>query len=245
MLLPSLVVSRFATMPPGLVTGLLLIDIGESFGLAVGVTAQVRTAASIVGVLSALLISALSLRFRAKSLLVGGLLLLVASTVGCTWAPDFSVLIVIYALTGMAGSLVGPMAFTLVADHFPFEQRANALSWIIAGMSASNLIGAPIIGYISGFAGWRGSFLWFVLPVSLFGLFLAVRFVDNGQTLESEGAGRVSWGVSRGSSLTLLRSHASPAPPSSPLLTWRWSPTPPPSTGNGSASRRPTPPSSS
>ena len=181
MVLPSLVISRFATMPPGLLTGLLLIDIGESFGLAVGVTSQVRTAASIVGVLSALLISALSLRFRPKSLLVGGLVLLVASTVGCILAPDFSVLLVIYALTGMAGSLVGPMAFTLVADHFPSEQRANALSWIIAGMSASNLIGAPIIGYISGFGGWRGSFLWFVLPVSLFGLFLAVKFIPSGQ----------------------------------------------------------------
>jgi DHA1 family inner membrane transport protein len=168
-------------MPPNFLTGLLLIDIGASFGLAVGVTGQIRTAASIVGVLSALLISALSLRFRSKSLLVGGLGILIASTVGCALAPSFTVLLVIYALTGMAGSLVGPMAFTLVAEHFPPEQRTNALSWIITGMSAANLIGAPIIGYISGFVGWRGSFLWFVLPVSLLGLFLAVRFIPSGQ----------------------------------------------------------------
>jgi DHA1 family inner membrane transport protein len=181
MVLPSLVISRFATMPPNFLTGLLLIDIGASFGLAVGVTGQIRTAASIVGVLSALLISALSLRFRSKSLLVGGLGILIASTVGCALAPSFTVLLVIYALTGMAGSLVGPMAFTLVAEHFPPEQRTNALSWIITGMSAANLIGAPIIGYISGFVGWRGSFLWFVLPVSLLGLFLAVRFIPSGQ----------------------------------------------------------------
>jgi len=119
MVLPSLVISRFATMPPGFLTRLLLIDIGESFGQAVGVTGQIRTAASIVGVLSALLISALSLRFRPKSLLVGGLGILVASTVGCALAPSFTVLLAVYALTGMAGSLVGPMAFTLVAEHFP------------------------------------------------------------------------------------------------------------------------------
>ncbi len=110
MFLPSLVISRFATMPPGLLTGLLLIDIGASFGQAVGVTGQIRAAASIVGVLSALLISALSLRFRSKSLLVGGLGILIASTVGCALAPSFSVLFTIYSLTGMAGSLVGPMA---------------------------------------------------------------------------------------------------------------------------------------
>jgi DHA1 family inner membrane transport protein len=181
MILPSLVISRFATMPPGFLTGLLLIDIGDSFGQAVGVTGQIITAASIVGVLSALLISALSLRFRPKSLLVGGLGVLVVSTVGCALAPSFSVLLVVYALTGMAGSLVGPMAFTLIAEHFPSDQRANAISWVITGMSAANLIGAPIIGYISRFVGWRGSFLWFVLPVSLFGLFLAVKFIPSGQ----------------------------------------------------------------
>ena len=181
MVLPSLVISRFATMHPGFLTGLLLIDIGESFGMAVGVTGQIRTAASIVGVLSALLISALSLRFKPKSLLVGGLGILVVSTVGCALAPSFSVLLIVYALTGMVGSLVGPMAFTLVAEHFHPEQRTNAISWIITGMSAANLIGAPIIGYISGFTGWRGSFLWFVLPVSLVGLFLAVRFIPSGQ----------------------------------------------------------------
>ena len=181
MILPSLVISRFATMPPGFLTGLLLIDIGDSFGQTVGVTGQIRTAASIVGVISALLISALTLRFKPKSLLVGGLVILVASTVGCALAPSFSVLLVVYALTGMAGSLVGPMAFTLIAEHFPSDQRANAISWVITGMSAANLIGAPIIGYISGFVGWRGSFLWFALPISLFGLFLAVKFIPSGQ----------------------------------------------------------------
>jgi predicted MFS family arabinose efflux permease len=181
MVLPSLVFSRFATMPPGILTGLLLIDIGNTFGLAVGITGQVSTAASIVGVLSALLIGALSLRYKPKSLLIVGLSLLAASTAGCVLAPSFPVLFAVYALTGMAGSLVGPMAFTLVAEHFLPEQRTNAISWIIAGMSGAHLIGSPIIGYMSGFVGWRGSFLWFVLPVSLLGLFLAVRFIPSGQ----------------------------------------------------------------
>jgi len=181
MVLPSLVMSRFATMPPGILTSLLLIDIGLSFGQEVWVTGQIRTAASIVGVVSALLISALSLRFKPKSLLLGGLCLLTASTIGCILAPNFSILLIVYAVTGMAGSIVGPMTFTLIADHYPAKQRANAISWIIAGMSGAHLVGAPIIGYISGFVGWRGSFLWYVLPVTILGLFLALRFIPSGQ----------------------------------------------------------------
>jgi DHA1 family inner membrane transport protein len=171
-------------------TGLLLIDIGNTFGQAVGVTGQIRTAANLVGVTSALLISALSLRYKPKYLLLWGLALLVASTVGCALAPSFSFLLAVYALTGMAGSFVGPMALTLVAEHFPSEQRANAVSWIIAGMSASHLIGAPIIGYISGIVGWRGAFLWFVLPVALIGLLLAAKFVPSGKRSNMEDRGR-------------------------------------------------------
>jgi predicted MFS family arabinose efflux permease len=184
MVLPSLVISRFATMPPGILTSLLLIDIGSSFGQEVWVTGQIRTAASIVGVISALMMSAISLRFKPKALLLAGLCLLAASTVGCILAPSFSILLLVYALTGMADSMVGPMAFTLVADHFPSEQRANALSWIIAGMSGAHLIGAPIIGYISGFVGWRGSLLWYVLPISILGLFLAIRFIPSVNRLD-------------------------------------------------------------
>jgi predicted MFS family arabinose efflux permease len=192
MVLPSLVISRFATVSPNILTSLLLIEIGESFGQAVWVTGQMGTASSIVGVISALLIGVLSIRFRPKSLLVGGLVLLVVSTVGCVLAPNFPLLLVIFALTGVAGSIVGPMTFTLVAEHFPYEQRANALSWIIAGMSSAFLIGAPIIGYISDYVGWRGSIIWFVLPVSLFGLLLAVRYIPSRQQVHNVKEGRVN-----------------------------------------------------
>jgi len=189
MLLPSLVISRFATMPPGILTSLLLIDIGLTFRQEVWITGQIRTAASIVGVISALLLSALSLRFKPKSLLLGGLYLLTASIIGCILAPNFSILLIVYALTGMAASIVGPMTFTIVAEQFPAKQRPNAISWIIAGMSGAHLIGAPIIGYISVYVGWRGSFLWYVLPVTLFGLFLAIRFIPTRQTDQVQKGG--------------------------------------------------------
>jgi predicted MFS family arabinose efflux permease len=99
------------------------------------------------------------------------------------------------------------MAFTLIAEHFPSDQRANAISWVITGMSAANLIGAPIIGYISGFVGWRGSFLWFALPVSLFGLFLAVRFIPSGHRSDPGEQGREA-GIMEGFKGVLTNSSA-------------------------------------
>ncbi|MGD2200089.1 MAG: MFS transporter [Candidatus Bathyarchaeota archaeon] len=197
MILPTLVFSRFATMPPGILTGLLLLDIGETFSLTVGIAGQVRSAASVVGVVFALLIGGLSLRFKPKPLLLAGLSILVVSAVGCALAPSFPVLLSAYALTGVVVALVGPMTFTLVADHFPRDQRANAISWIIAGMSGSYLVGAPIIGYISGFVGWRGAFLWFVLPVSLLGLLMAQTFIPSKGRPDLEGQ-RVEAGLLKG-----------------------------------------------
>jgi len=192
LVLPSLVLSRFATMPPTILTGLLLIDIGQTFGLTVGVAGQIRTAAAITGVATALLLGALSVRYKARTLLISGLALLVIFVAGCTFAPSFETLMILFSMTGLAGAVVGPMGFTIVADNFPPEDRANAIGWIIAGMSASNLIGAPIIGYISGFVGWRGAFLFFVLPVSVAGLLFSLKYLPRAPPNPRVAEARVS-----------------------------------------------------
>ncbi len=179
-------------MPPTILTGLLLIDIGQTFGLTVGVAGQIRTAAAITGVVTALLLGALSVRYKARTLLISGLALLVVSVVGCVLAPSFETLMVSFSVSGLAGAVVGPMVFTLVADNFPLEDRANAIGWIIAGMSGSNLIGAPIIGYMSDFIGWRGAFLWFVLPVSVAGLLFSLKYLPRAPPNPRVAEARVS-----------------------------------------------------
>jgi len=173
LLLPSLVFSYFATSPPAILTGLLLIDIGVTFECSVGITGQLNTLSYAAAVVFALLMGVLSVRFTHKSLLLVGLLFLNVSALGCALAPHFNLMLISYSLVGLATAAITPMTFTLIGENFPLERRANAVAWIVAGGSLSYVIGAPIISLIAGYGDWRTAFFGFVLPISLLSLLLA------------------------------------------------------------------------
>lgn len=152
---------------------LFLIDMGNTFHVEVGVMGQVNTAASITAVAFGLLMGFLSVRFKHKPLLLLGLLCMSISALGCFLAPDFTTILMSYALSGVGLAMVLPMTITLVGEHFSLEKRAGAVGWIIAGGSLSYVIGGPIAALVGGLGGWRFSVLWFVLPVFLVSLLLA------------------------------------------------------------------------
>jgi len=171
--LPSLAFSYFATGPLGVLISLLLIDIGETFGVSEGVMGQINTLYSIVAVVIALLMGILSLRFKHKSLLLMGLLFIGISALGCLVAPDFNWMLVSYSLSGLGGAMVSPMCVTMIGEHFPLEKRASAVGWIIAGGALSFVIEAPLIASIAGLGGWRLAIIGFVIPILLTSLLLA------------------------------------------------------------------------
>jgi len=175
LILLSLVISRFAIEGPGILTGLLLIDVGLTFGYSVGVVGQIRTTSSIVAVFFALLMGILSVRFKHKLLLMMGLLLVSISALACSFAPSFDVMLLSYSISGLGIAMVGPMTFALVGEYFALEMRPNAIGWIMTGAAISYLVGSPVIGLLGVFGGWRLAFLVYVLPVPLLTLLLAAK----------------------------------------------------------------------
>jgi predicted MFS family arabinose efflux permease len=171
--LPSIAFSYFATGPLGVVVSLLLIDIGETFGVSEGVMGQTNTLYSIVAVVIALLMGILSLRFKHKSLLLVGLLFISISALGCLVASDFNWMLVSYSLSGLGGAMVSPMCVTLIGEHFPLGKRAIAVGWIVAGGALSYVIGAPIIALTASLGGWRLTIIGFVMPILIASLLLA------------------------------------------------------------------------
>jgi predicted MFS family arabinose efflux permease len=170
--LPSLVISRFSSIPGGIIQSLLLIEMGLTFGLSVGVTGQLGTAGSFAAFISSLLMGILSIRFKNKSLLMTGLLLMSISILGCSQAPSFIILLLFTVLSGLGGAMVMPMTTTLVAKHLPLNKRAGALGLLMATLSVSYLVGSPIINYISEIGGWRLAFLAYALPFPILSLVL-------------------------------------------------------------------------
>lgn len=175
LIFPSLVIARCVVPGPLIVTGLLLIEIGDTFGVSVGVAGQIRTASSILGIIFALLMGALSVRFNHKSLLLTGLLIYSISALGCSFAPNFNVMLIVYSITGLGFAMVVSMVTTLIGELLPVEKRTGAIGWTLAGASLIYLIGTLITNFIAGLGGWRMAFLGFVLPIALLGLLLAIK----------------------------------------------------------------------
>ena len=169
--------SSFASQPSLIITGLLLIDIANTFGSTVGVTGQIRTLSPFIAFITAVILGALSLRFKAKNLLMTGLILLGLSALLCGLSPDFISLLLSYSLSGLGGAMITPMALTLAGTYFPIKARANAISWIVSAQALAYLVGTLIISYLAGLGGWRWAFFWFALPVSLMGFLITFTWL--------------------------------------------------------------------
>jgi predicted MFS family arabinose efflux permease len=179
LILPSLVISRFAVQPPQILLNLLLIDIGISFGCPVGVMGQISTVYSIAAFIAALLMAALSIRFKHKYLLLTGLGLRLIAAIGCAYVPTYNLMAILYVLNGLGTALVAPMTISLTAEPLPREKRASAIGWIISGMALSYVLGSLGINYISAMGGWRLPYLIFIFPVTLISFILVVFSVPS------------------------------------------------------------------
>jgi MFS family permease len=177
--LPSLLLSIFATYPNSVVSILLLVEIGISFDQPVGVMAQMRTLGSVVGFLSAIAMGVLSVRFKPKTLLLAGLLFLGLSSLGSGVAPNVGTLFALYALTGIGTSMVEPMVNTLVAEQYSLGERSKVIGWMGAGGGLSFIIGGSVVGYIALTWGWKTAFLGYAMILPIIGLVFSSRGIPS------------------------------------------------------------------
>jgi predicted MFS family arabinose efflux permease len=191
LILITLMLSSLASMISGMLSGLQLIDIGETFNVTVAIAGQILTFSFVISVIFALLTSILTLRYNHKLLLQIGLAAYVVSAIGCYMAPNFTTMIASYSLTGIGYALTTTMAFTLAADLFPVEKRGAVIGWIVAGQSGSYLVGAFVVPFLQSIGGWRSTFIGYMFPISGLALVLATtsipRNVHGSQTSSQRG----------------------------------------------------------
>jgi len=165
----ALGLSRYAPRGATLVAGVLLIEIGATFGLPVGVVNQINATHSLLSLLTALAMGVLSIRFGMEMLLFVGIGLSMVSAIGCLLAPSFQALFILYSLNGVAWSLIYPMSVALVGELFPQEKRAKALSIIFAIPPIITTFGSTLLGYIGD---WRRAYFFYAIPIAAASLIL-------------------------------------------------------------------------
>ena len=133
LVLATLFLSRFASSTPSIVMTLLLLEIGETFGTPVGVTGQMGTAYSIMGILAAIGMGAVSVGFNHKSLILVGLLVFSVAVLGCGVAPSFSFILVFFGYALLFCHILGGFDHSVLGKRIVAEIIPDPALFINSG----------------------------------------------------------------------------------------------------------------
>jgi predicted MFS family arabinose efflux permease len=179
LLVPAMVIGAMSVSVSNTMLQLFMVDIGSTFNVSVGVASQLATANHIGEFVSALILGALAVRFRYKSLILAGMLLVLFSAIGGFLAPDFATMQIFLAMEGFGTVVFSVMSFTLIGDAFSSQRRSKVVSYLIAALMGTALISLPWSGFLADVAGWRSNFMLQTLPIALAGLALALLTVPS------------------------------------------------------------------
>jgi predicted MFS family arabinose efflux permease len=184
----SFALSRGITNLPSLVISLLLIEVGKTYRVPVGIAGQLNTASSILGIAFAVIMGIVSLRYNHKTLLAYGLLLYAISASLSYFADNFYLLMMFFSLSGVATAMVTPMINALIGELLPIDKRTSVIGWTIAGMALTYLAGALATNYLSSMSGWRMALLLIVTPITLLTLILVFLRIPRIQSYSKNAA---------------------------------------------------------
>jgi predicted MFS family arabinose efflux permease len=103
-------------------------------------------------------------RSQRVMLMSGAIALWSALTAASGLARSFAQLALARIGVGVGEATITPCTHSMVADYFPPQQRARALSLLSVGANLGIVLGYPIGGYIAAHYGWRAAFLAAGLP---------------------------------------------------------------------------------
>ncbi len=98
-------------------------------------------------------------RFGKARIMLACLLLLAATAFLSALATDFTALLILRILAGVACGGSFPVGMALIADIVPLAQRQVAIGRLLAGTISGNLLGAAAAGVIADIINWRGVFV--------------------------------------------------------------------------------------
>jgi MFS transporter, DHA1 family, inner membrane transport protein len=150
-----LALGMFAVGTDTFVVAGVLPEVARSFHVSIGAAGQMTTIyAATTGILAPV-IAALAARVPRKTLLLTGLITFVVSNLGTAIAPTFAVAMVMRALAGAAAAAFSTTATSSATAIVPPERRGAAIAVVIAGLSLSTALGAPLGALIGSLSDWH------------------------------------------------------------------------------------------
>ncbi|MEV0044016.1 MFS transporter [Nocardia rhamnosiphila] len=135
----------------------LLPNIAESLDVSIGSVSYGITVYAVVAAVASPLIAAVFSRRSRTLVLVSGLVLVAAGTVGTALAPNLSWFIAGRAIAALGGAAVVPVVTAVAPEIVAPERRGRALATVGLGFTAATALGAPLATALAAVTNWRFS----------------------------------------------------------------------------------------
>ena len=155
----TLSLGSFAVGTGAYVVAGVLVDIAEDLSVPLATTGHLVTIFALTfAVASPLLVAATSSVAR-RRLIVGALILFALANAAAALVPAFSLLLLARVVAALGAAVFTPVASAFAASLASPEMRGRALSVRLIGTTVAFLVGVPVGTVISGYYGWRMSFI--------------------------------------------------------------------------------------
>jgi len=164
-----LALGMFALGTDSFVVAGVLPKISRSFQVTPGLAGQLTTVYAIAYALLSPTIAALAASVPRKKLMLSGLGVFVVANLATAAAPTFALALLTRAFAGLGAAMYAPTATGTGTMIVRPEHRGQALTIIVAGLTAATALGSPMGTVIGGLGDWR----WTMFFVSFVGLMAA------------------------------------------------------------------------
>ena len=155
----TLSLGSFAVGTGAYVVAGVLVDIAEDLSVPVATTGHLVTIFALTfAVASPVLVAATSSVAR-RRLIVGALILFALANAAAALVPAFSLLLLVRVFAALGAAVFTPVASAVAASLASPGMRGRALSVRLIGTTVAFLVGVPVGTVISGYYGWRMSFI--------------------------------------------------------------------------------------
>ncbi len=168
--------------------GTLLPDIASSFGVSIGTASTIGLVVNFVGLTVGLLMGALTIRFKHKSLFLLGIAMLMVAELGMFFSQSFSIMLLTSLFSGMGRAMVSIMIVSLIGGLFPLEKRGWAIGLVVSASFIAFVLVPSLSASIAHVAGWRSFLIWFSFPIALASITLGLLVIPSKSNREQSSA---------------------------------------------------------
>jgi DHA1 family inner membrane transport protein len=154
-----LALGTFAVGVEGFVIATLLPAIAADSGVTITQAGYLVFAYAIAYAVGAPILSALTGKIDRRPLLAVVALIFAAGALLAAVSQGYLMLLLARLLIAVSAGLYAATAQAAAVTLSPPERRARAVSTVVMGTTMAVALGAPLGAFLSGFAGWRGTYL--------------------------------------------------------------------------------------